>query len=61
MGERLLRCGGPKAENSRLPDPPFPLGLQLDKVQRVLEGEGERGKGEEMKGGQLSLQLGSLR
>ncbi|KAI5282933.1 Glutamine-Rich Protein 2 [Manis pentadactyla] len=34
---------------------------KLDKVQRVLEGEGERGKGEEMKGGQLSLQLGSLR
>lgn len=30
-------------------------------MQRILEGEGEQGKGEEMKDGQLSLQLGTLR
>ncbi|XP_073089010.1 glutamine-rich protein 2 [Manis javanica] len=34
---------------------------KLDKMQRILEGEGEQGKGEEMKDGQLSLQLGTLR
>ncbi|KAK2493415.1 hypothetical protein MC885_012350 [Smutsia gigantea] len=33
----------------------------LDKMQRVLEGEGKQGMEKELKNGQLSLQLGTLR
>ncbi|XP_034497430.1 glutamine-rich protein 2 [Ailuropoda melanoleuca] len=34
---------------------------KLDRMQRVLEGNGEQGLGEDMKNGQLGLQLGILR
>lgn len=49
--------------DSDLPDPPLPLGLQLDKLQRLLENgaSGEQEAGKEPKTNQLNFQLGMLR
>lgn len=48
-------------ENSNSPDPPFLLGLLLDKMQKILENEKHLEMGKEMKASQLGLQLSILR
>lgn len=48
-------------QGAGLPDLALPLGLQLNKLQRLLEGDSEQEAGKELKASQLGLQLGIIR
>lgn len=63
-GKGLPRAADAYAEGQELkpkPDLPLPLGLQTERMQKILEGNGEHETGKDTKDGSLSLQLGILR